>query len=184
MTELIYDVRSLVHELEINKNLVEQMSLSKTLNFKTPLLRLFDNHPKYYRLRTYFKLQKVTSNHFVVSKYRARNLRCELSAFGRKVAFVASNRTIIFFSDESMFIFPSKCADTANTDNTKQAVSSYMTTFVTIGLFTYLCLKTIQAAESGCVLENFNNFPTGRTWRLWRWPTSSFLCFSLESCKN
>ena len=46
VTEFIYDVRSLVHELEMNKNLAEQMSLSITLNFKTPLLRLFDNHPK------------------------------------------------------------------------------------------------------------------------------------------
>ena len=76
VTVFIYDVRSLVydHELEINKNLVEQMSLSITLNYKTPLLRLFDNHPKYCRLRTYFILQKLTSDHFVVSKYRARNL--------------------------------------------------------------------------------------------------------------
>ena len=68
VTELIGHVRSLVHELKISKNLVEQMPLSITMNFKTPLRRLFDTHPKYFVYeRILYVLQKLTSNHFVVS---------------------------------------------------------------------------------------------------------------------
>ena len=63
----------------------------------------------------------------MLSRHWAQNLRCELSASEREVAFIAENQTNIFYSDESTFIFPSKCADTTNADNTKQAVSSHMT---------------------------------------------------------